>query len=694
MSWTQAKIKRIGRLVIPLIIALFVVLIWIDPWFFESWEAKTLDFRFWARGEIPTDGRIVIVSIDEKSIQELGRWPWPRDKMAALLTRIASGAPKVIAFDILFSEEEGRPSDFAGTGRSGSRSRAPSLSPGDAQFQSALKGAGNVILPVAFDVPAAYQEKVKRLLGDVPDYLRHFSYGRIKQTGVGKIIPRVQALGALPPLPSFIEEASALGHVYTLPDRDGVLRREILSLEYQGDYYPPLSLQAARAYLGLSEMEMELRPGEGVRLGPIRIPADEGGRMLINYHGKERTFPFYSAADVWGGRLAPDLFKEKIVLVGTSALATYDLKVTPFSNNMPGVEKNANVIDSILSRRFLYRTERMKSVDIGLILVFGYILWRYLPRLRALGGFLLGAALLAAHVVLATFLFIRWGVWIYLFYPVGAIGGAYVGFTTFQFFTEEKKAREIRAMFSSYVTPRVVEEMIKNPELAKLGGSRQEVSILFSDIKGFTSFCERLPPTEVVETLNEYLGAMTDVVFRWEGTLDKFVGDAIMVFWGAPLPQEDHAERAVRCALHMRKRLAELQKGWIAAGKEPLDIGIGVNTGEVVVGNMGAEGKKMDYTVIGDAVNLAARVETLTRKYEVPLIITEYTYNHVKTLVDVKVVETLKAPERRLGHVSIRALDEVKVKGREKSVSLYAVIGIQPKKEERSASEERIEVSG
>ncbi|HEY5599326.1 MAG TPA: adenylate/guanylate cyclase domain-containing protein, partial [Candidatus Manganitrophaceae bacterium] len=201
-------------------------------------------------------------------------------------------------------------------------------------------------------------------------------------------------------------------------------------------------------------------------------------------------------------------------------------------------------------------------------------------------------------------------------------------------------------------------------------------------------------PTEVVETLNEYLGAMTDVVFRWEGTLDKFVGDAIMVFWGAPLPQEDHAERAVRCALHMRKRLAELQKGWIAAGKEPLDIGIGVNTGEVVVGNMGAEGKKMDYTVIGDAVNLAARVETLTRKYEVPLIITEYTYNHVKTLVDVKVVETLKAPERRLGHVSIRALDEVKVKGREKSVSLYAVIGIQPKKEERSASEERIEVSG
>ncbi len=684
MALREKIAKKIGQCLIPAITALFMVITWLDPGFLEVWEAKTLDFRFRMRGGITPDPRIVIVAIDEKSIQELGRWPWSRDTTAALIEKISASSPKVVAFDILFSEREEEKATLPHT--LPLDHEALPLSQADRRLQSALTSAGNVILSVAFDVPTTYKAKKQALFGDVPSYLRNFSYSRVKQTAIGKVVSPIQAVGVLPPLKDFIEAAAGLGHVYAIPDRDAVLRREFVWLAYQGDYYPPLALQTARAYLGLSEMEVELRLGEGVRLGSIHIPTDERGRMLINYHGKEETFPYYSAADVWHGRIPASKFTDKVVLIGTSALSTFDHVMTPFSSAMPGVEKNASVIDNILTQRFLHRTDLMKGIDLLFILLIGVLLWRYLPKLHAVGGFFFASSLFVAHMIVATLLFIRWGTWIYIFHPLGAIAVSYVGFTSYQYYSEEKKAKEIRKMFSSYVSPRIVEEMIKHPELAKLGGRREEVTILFSDIRSFTHFCEKHTPADVVEILNEYLGAMTDVVFRWEGTLDKFVGDAVMVFWGAPIPQADHAERAIRCALHMRKRLTELQGKWRSEGREPLDIGIGINTGTVIVGNMGAEGKKMDYTVIGDPVNLAARVESLTRKYDYPLIITENTYAHVKDiigthqgthhLVNVQTGETHRTGATRLGRISINPLDEVTVKGREQSVAIYGIVSV------------------
>jgi adenylate cyclase len=228
---------------------------------------------------------------------------------------------------------------------------------------------------------------------------------------------------------------------------------------------------------------------------------------------------------------------------------------------------------------------------------------------------------------------------------------------------EERTARKIRAMFSSYVTEKVVNELIKNPHMAKLGGERREMTILFADVVGFTTFSEKHTPEEVVAILNEYLGAMTDVIFRWEGTLDKFVGDAIVAFWGAPMRQENHAELALRCALDMVKRLEELQKKSRSEGKPVLDSGIGVNTGEVLVGNIGAEGKKMEYTVIGDHVNLCSRVESLTRQFHTHLLITEFTLNKIKDLV----------AAHQIGHISIQGREKVVVKGREKMVGIYEV---------------------
>ena len=243
-------------------------------------------------------------------------------------------------------------------------------------------------------------------------------------------------------------------------------------------------------------------------------------------------------------------------------------------------------------------------------------------------------------------------------YPGFALFFGYTSQTAYRFLMEERRARDIRKMFSSYVSKRIVDELIRDPSKAKLGGDRKEITVLFSDIRGFTSFSEKHQPEEVVSLLNEYLGAMTEIVFAHEGTLDKFVGDAIMALWGAPVGQPDHAERAARCALAMIAKLKELQAKWTAEGKYVIDIGIGINTGDMVVGNMGAEGKKMDYTVIGDNVNLGARLEGLTRKYNNHIIISEYTYEKIKDVV--------QATE----------LDSVTVKGKEKPVVVYDLVGL------------------
>jgi class 3 adenylate cyclase len=236
--------------------------------------------------------------------------------------------------------------------------------------------------------------------------------------------------------------------------------------------------------------------------------------------------------------------------------------------------------------------------------------------------------------------------------------------------TQEKQAKEIRRIFSSYVSPRIVEEMIKDTSKATLGGQRKELTMLFADLFGFTSFSEKHSPEEVVAQLNEYLGAMTEVVFQWDGTLDKFVGDAIIVYWGAPLDQPDHVELAVKCALHMQKQLAKLQEKWKAEGRVPFKAGIGIHTGEVVVGNIGAEGKKMDYTMIGDHVNLAARVQELTREFGCSLVVSEDTAARLRDLIR----QDEKDDNRgRLGHVSLRKLPPVKVKGKAQPVVVYAL---------------------
>jgi len=610
----------------------------------EQLETLLVDYRFKIRNIIspsPAPENILIVAIDEKSLSKYGRWPWNRRLQSELINEVFEGRPKAVALDIFFPESETPLTDNA---------LAAVLS----RYKKRLVAA------LGFEVGEG-----KVFDGEIDDVLYDNTVMKIQNL---KLLHAIEAFRVLLP-PEPIAGASSFGHVYSLPDRDGKLRWENLYIKYGDEYFFSFSVRAAATALGLTLDQVSIAGGSGIDFGGKIIPSDEFGRLHLNYYGKEHSFTYLSAADLLSGNLSENLLKDKIVLIGTSAVATYDSKITPFSANMPGVEKNATVISNILNSDYLIKAPLYIDLFVVLLAGLGALL---ITRGRKASRSLIYYILLTLLVLVANqAIFTFYNTRVNLIYPMMTVLSIGIFVIGYRYFIEERKAREIRRMFSSYVTERVVNELIEHPELARLGGSRREVTVLFSDIAGFTNFSEQHDPEFVVEMLNEYLTAMTDIVFRWEGTLDKFIGDALVAFWGAPLAQSNHAELAVRCALNMIKKLEELQQKWISEGKTPLTIGIGLNTGEVIVGNIGAEGKKMDYTVIGDHVNIGARVESLTRKFKTNILMTELPLGKIRELVD----------SSRIGHVSINGVGNVVVKGRNTAIKIYEIKALDPSSE-------------
>jgi len=624
-------------LYIPLVFTvLFSVLCWANPAIIdEHFETLLADYRFKLRNliippEIP--GNIAVVAIDEKSLAEYGRWPWSRRLQARLIETIMKDGPKAVAVDIIYPEPESPQADGI-------------LADVFSRYRE------NLVVALGFGAVEG-----KRFEGETPDILWDNSFLNVRDIS---FLHPIDAFRSLTP-PDPIAGSAMFGHVYYLPDRDGKVRWEHLVIRYGDDYIPSLALQTARIALGVSPEAMTLIGGTGVDLDGRLVPMDRFCRLHVNYLGRENTLPYISAADILSGRVAPGSLMDKILVLGATAIGTYDLKVTPFSANMAGAEKNATIIANILSENYLFQAP--VYADVLVVLLAGIAVIIVCRRLSAiysiLAFFFIVAILFVGNQIMLSWFDTRMN----LVYPLNTVLVNGVFLISYRYFIEERSGREIRNMFSSYVTERVVDELVRNPDMARLGGERREITVLFSDIKGFTYFSERTEPEQVVALLNEYLKAMTEVVFHWEGTLDKFMGDAIVAFWNAPLKQDNHAERAMRCALHMINRLEELQEEWSSRGQDPFDIGVGINTGEVVVGNIGAEGKKMDYTIIGDHVNLGSRLEGLTRKYDTNILISGFTLERIQGLVDAG----------KFGHVSIKSLETVTVKGREASVEVFA----------------------
>ena len=465
-------------------------------------------------------------------------------------------------------------------------------------------------------------------------------------------------------------DSSWTGFFNVPPDADGVVRRATLLLPYgrspnpeEWDLYASLDVMAARAMMGADAQDTNLFYGPAgiarINFGNrLQLRTDTLGQMLINYQGPwGRAFRHYSIADVLQkGGFEPGSFKGKLVLIGATATGIGDLRATPYGGtNYPGVEIHANVIDNILNNRFLKRDAKSALVDALLIFTFGIPLgiWMALVQPRWMW---FGASLLAPLVAVDYVAFLH-GWWLNFTVPAMTLTGNVLLVSLYRALVEEKEKRKVRTAFGQYLSPEVIRRLLVNPRLVE--PKKTDITVMFSDIRGFTTISEKLDAQELAVFLNQYLSDMTSIVFDHYGTLDKYIGDAVMAFWGAPFEEPGHAAKACNAALQMMQRVGELQKQWKAEGKPSLEIGIGLNTGVASVGNMGSS-LRYGYTALGDAVNLSSRLEGLNKDYGTHIIASETTYQSAKDD----------------GFV-FRELDLLRVKGKHQPVTIYELLGRQ-----------------
>ncbi|MFH1416349.1 MAG: adenylate/guanylate cyclase domain-containing protein [Elusimicrobiota bacterium] len=614
-------------------------------------ELKLIDWRFVLRGEKPISGDVFLLAIDDASVspEGFGRWPWRRGYVAAIVDILRAYEPKALVFDILFTEpSEEFPED-------------------DLLLAEMSMKMGRVYYPF-YCIPAE-SENIKgytdKLHPTNQKIIEKISLGRVSEYSPSSFI-RVSKL--VMPIPLFSSKAKSSGFVNSPSDNDGVIRRVPLVMQYKGHIIPNICFEAAMDYLDVNKKDVTIRPGKYISFkgskGEMKIPVDRKCRMLVNHPGKFKpeNIPMKSviglAAEhekVLSGQDSGEglkQLKDKLIFLGLAATGTHDQRPTPFSPLFSMVGFQTIVAANIIQSDFMVGAPDWLNY---LIIVFlGLAASLMTLRFRAIISISLNVLLVCAYFY-ANFVFFKNNYIISVFYPLLAVLISYTVITIYQFTSEENEKKVIRRMFQRYVSSRVVDVLLEEPGKIKLGGQRKRLTVFFSDIRGFTSMSEKMPPEEVVSILNEYLTEMIDIIFEYNGTLDKFIGDAIMAVWGAPIEQENHAELAVRAAWAMRKKIEELQKKWESEGKRKIGVGMGINTGDVVVGNMGSD-QFSDYTVIGDNVNLAARLEENAGREQ--LIISETTYEEVKDIVQVKDLEPLK------------------VKGKEKPVHVYEITGL------------------
>jgi adenylate cyclase len=628
--------------------------------FVKTVERKTYDWRIqWTADPSSARKDIVLVAIDQSSVRNLeplvGRWPWPRMIHASLLDYLARAPAKVVVYDVIFAERDRRSFKVGEDTWTGEES--------DRALAEATAKSGNVVhvVDVAAEAGGAAQEPLEATPYRLDD--------RVEARAV-----------ATPPFPELAKASRALGHNLVAADPDGPVRRAIPFVRGGGQYLPSLPLAAAIIARGVPPSEVKTS-GSILRVGDQAVPLIEAElasyddrrhpslRTLIRYPGgvldprtKRPTYADYSFYDLYYSEqqilagekplVDPARFKDTIVVVGTTAPGLYDLIPVPFSEGkMPGMQIHASMLDSVLSGRFMKPAPVWAGV--AALLLCALVAGIGLMRFGVWPGLTLSAASAAAFVVVAVMLFER-GLWIGMIGPASALTLAAFGGVSYQYFVEDREKRRVKRLFSRYVSKDVFDQLMSDPSKAGLGGARRSMTVLFSDIRGFTTFSEQGKPEAIVQQLNEYFSRMVHVVFEHRGTLDKFIGDAVMALFGAPLEDPDHAEHAVQAALAMLKELEELNRGWAAEGRPTLAIGVGVNTGEMVAGNIGSEAI-MSYTVIGDAVNLGSRLESLNKQYGTSVIISDATR------------------ERLQGRYDTRALGDVVVKGKSQPVAIFEV---------------------
>jgi len=648
-----------------------VLLIW-RPTFSEFLELKLYDLKFRFRGPRAAGQQVAIVAIDDDSLKAVGRWPWSREDMARLLSRLKEAGPRVIALDIIFAEKEETVA-YQAIHKLANELARRKVAPEVLKFLEVEQKRADVdrlLAEVIHQGPPTILGFFFRSLGGQvggvkPETLMGAHFLRASTYNVVRLLDTepsqvhlVSAAGIERNLPDIAQAAAGEGYFNMIPDPDGAVRWFPMTVMYGGEFFAPMALTSLSHYQGHAPLAITLsRWGvQGIRLGPQELPVDRYGRLLINYLGPEGIIPTYSAAAVLNGGLPAGALKDKVVLVGATAVGIYDLRVTPFSGNFPGVEIQATIMDNLLQDNFIHTPPFGLLFMLLILVVLAVLLGLTLPRLSAAWAFIFTLIVMEAYVIIDYLLFTRQGLQLQLFYPLGLIVLIYLGVTMQRFLAEERERERIRKAFESYVAPTIVQEMLKHPEQLRLGGERREITVLFTDIRGFTTMSENLNPEALVSLLHDFLNPMSNIIINQGGTIDKYMGDAIMALFGAPLVQSDHPRLACRAALEMTASLEALNRTWAEQGRPPLRVGVGVNTGPVAVGNMGSD-RLFDYTAIGDNVNLASRLEGLNKYYGTNILISETTAQALNN-----------------GFI-LRDVDLVRVKGKAQAARIYELVG-------------------
>lgn len=632
--------------------------------FVETLENLSYDFRLQLSLPEKVDKKVIIIDIDEKSLAEIGQWPWERNVLANIVSNLFDYYKiNVLGFDIVFAEKDEDPTDTILTQLNNSSvsnnedfqkillSNQSALNR-DKQLADSLQNR-NTVLGIIFKTSQTELSK-----GQLPPHISYFTPDIINSFDFLNAAAYTANIATL-------QSSAASAGFFDNPliDEDGVFRRVPLLQAYNEKMYPSLALQITRASLendvlklGYGATDDSHKSLEWVYIGNIAIPVDEHSAVMVPYIGTQKTFDYISASDVMNKLTPRNLLKDKIVIFGTSAAGLLDLRTTPLESAYPGVEVHANIIQGILDQTIKHKPEYMIGFEILLIFILGITLTILLPKLSPAWSTLTALICIAIVLLLDNYAWNELMVIMPMASPLILIALLYLMNMSYGFFLESRGKRQITHLFGQYVPPDLVSEMSRNMKEINLDGEIRKMTVLFTDVRDFTSIAEKMEPKELTAFINDFLTPLTKVIHHNRGTIDKYMGDAIMAFWGAPLKDPQHARNALNAGMEMLEAIKKLNKELRSQNKPLIKIGIGVNTGEMNVGNKGSE-FRVDYTVLGDAVNLGSRLEGLTKNYGVEFIVNESTRHEV--------------PE-----FEYRMLDFVRVKGKNEPVTIFEPVGL------------------
>ncbi len=679
--------SRIAVTLIPLVFGLLHATGILPIGVLQRLDDIIYDARLRATMPRTLDERIVIVDLDEKSLAEVGQWPWGRHRVAALVEELY-GRQKIalLGFDIVFAEAD----------ESSGLKQLQQLAQADLRDQPGFSEKVSQLQSV-LDYDGLFAKSLERRPVVLGYYLTSDRQGRASGVLPAPVMDRANLQGRPITFTSWtgygsniaqIAKAAPLaGYFNAITDTDGVVRSIPLVAEYKGRYYESLALAMFRVLNGLPSVEpgfpgdrLVSRNYEGLESIVLRqgekslaIPVDARVATLVPFRGPGGpaggSFAYVSAADLLAKRVAPDTLKGKIVLLGTTAPGLQDLRVTPVGETYPGVEAHANVISGLLDGKIFVKPDYAVGYEVVILMLSGLALAFALPLLSATRAVLVSAGMVALLVALNVWLYLGAG----LVLPLGsALTVAITAFAlnmSYGYFVESRSKRELANLFGTYVQPELVDEMVKDPLSYSMKATNKELTVMFCDMRGFTKMSETMEPTQLQELLNAVFSRLTDVIQANRGTIDKYMGDCVMAFWGAPVETPNHAQLAVKTALEMSAAIRKINEEHRASGIPEIGIGIGLNSGTMCVGDMGSDIRR-SYTVIGDAVNLGSRLEGLSKIYGVDIVVSETTRR--------------LAPE-----FGWQELDKVRVKGKEQAVAIFYPLGLLQQLEKAQTEEVR-----